>query len=201
MKAKTMGRNIARPLSDVIYRELPQKRPPKTRKPRPVRAAPSEFLERRPVGTSPLPYSQPVLATRRGDKKMPAQGGLEMLADEIELAIDTRNWRRLQGLLDSMREQGFRLDEPELAAFFAVRWLVFNAPMDVLDAADGDRELRLRLALGLLERGCDPKAADAHGNTVSARIRDLAGEEFLASVMTEYPSLKTVFCETRRSKN
>lgn len=201
MKTKFSGRNGASPLGEVNYQEPLQKRRPKTRKPRPVRPVPGDLLAKVPAGAAALLHSPPRLGTRRGTGKAPPQGGLELLMDEMDHAIETRNWQRLQGLVDTMREQGFRLDEPEFGALFSVRWLVFNAPLDVLEANEGNLESRLRLAVALIDRGCDPKATDSDGNTVAARLRDLASEELLNSVMAEYPSLRAVFGDTLRAND
>ncbi len=151
--------------------------------------------------TLPLAHASPVLTKRLGAKLEAQPGGLELLMGDLQAAIDMCNWRHLDALLGTMREQKFRLDELGTEAPLSVDWVVRRAPAEVLDTDDGDEKFKARLALALLERGCDPNATDAQGRGVLDRIIASAGDEWLSRAAADYPAIRDMLARMKRDKD
>lgn len=177
----------------------------KTRPPTPVRAS---RLSREPIGRMPaMPLSAmaehlepqlsgPVRNSRKpnavrssADSPSPP-GGVEQLMQAVQLAIDSRNWQRLDLLLGSMRDSAFRLDDNRLKSYPAVQKIIRSAPIDVLEAVRPAQSMQVLLALDLLEQGCDWHATDASGNTVATLIRQSMDRELRKVVFEEFPHLR-----------
>lgn len=201
MDPKIPARPPVYPLGEVNHQQQPQKQRHRTRKPRPVRPVPPELGRALPAAMPPLAHTAPVLAVRTVQKGETRPGGLDLLMTDMQAAIDMCNWRHLDTLLGTMREQNFRLDELGTAAPPSVHWVVRRAPAEVLDADEGDPKLKARLALGLLERGCDPAAVDTQGRKVLDRIIALAGDEWLSMAAADYPAIRKLLAGMKRDKD
>ncbi len=200
MNPKIPGRPPAYPLGEVNCQQPPQRRPHKTRKPRPVRPLPSELERAMPGAMPPLAHTEPVLVVRTVRKRESQSGGLDWLMTDMQEAIDMCDWRHLDTLLGTMREQDFRLDDLGPAAPLSADWVVRRAPAEVLDADEGDAQFKARLALALLERGCDPTATDAQGRKVLDRIIAAAGNEWLSRAAVDYPAIGALLARMKRDR-
>ncbi len=201
MDPKIPARPPVYPPGEVNHQEQSQKRRHKTRKPRPVRPIPPELDRAQRDAMPAVAHTAPVLAVRAVRKGATQPGGLDLLMTDMQDAIDTCDWRHLGTLLGTMREQNFRLDELGTTAPPSVDWVVRRAPAEVLDADEGDSQLKARLALGLLERGCNPAAMDAQGRKVLDRIIASAGDEWLSRAAADYPAIRKLLAGMKREKD
>lgn len=147
-----------------------------------------------------MEHTSPVPVNRPGREQETPSGGLDLLMTDMQAAINMCDWGHLVTLLGTMREQKFRLDEQGNAAPPSVDWVLRRAPAEVLDADEGGTQLRARLALGLLERGCDPTATDAQGHKVLDRIVAAAGDEWLSRAAADYPAIRALLAGMNRDK-
>ncbi len=117
-----------------------------------------------------------------------------MLAEMIWDAIDNEHWDRLGRLVDSMYQEQFRFDAPELKQSAAAQKIIQGAPLALLEQIDGpndpDGDNKWLLALDLVDLGCAPKVEDIQGNSVVVLLRQKADKALISTVLSDRPDLK-----------
>jgi hypothetical protein len=123
--------------------------------------------------------------------------GITMLVGTILKAIDKQDWGRLNNLINGMREEKLRFDDPVLKELPAAQLIIHWAPLTVLTsndhAGDADHDAQWLLALDLLDLGCDWNAKDSQGNRVIDLLRKQADPSLIEFVVEEFPHLKQLF--------
>ena len=123
--------------------------------------------------------------------------GVTMLVGTVLNAIDKKDWGRLDSLINGMRKEKLRLDDPALNDLPAAQLIIQWAPLTLLTsndhADDADHDTQWLLALGLLELGCDWNAKDSQGNRVVDLLRKQADPSLVEFVVEEFPHLKHLF--------
>ena len=129
------------------------------------------------------------------DPAMPR--GITMLVGTILKAIDKQDWGRLDNLINSMREEKLRFDDPVLKDLPAAELIIQWAPLTLLTsndhAGDTDHDAQWLLALDLLDLGCDWNAKDSQGNRVIDLLRKQADPSLIEFVVEGFPHLKHLF--------
>ena len=160
-------------------------------------------------------YSEPKLSIRKNhshtvktavsspvktavDPTMPS--GITMLVGTILKAIDKQDWGRLDNLINGMREEKLRFDDPALKDLPAAQLIIQWAPLTLLTlndhAGDADHDAHWLLALDLLDLGCDWNAKDSQGNRVIDLLRKQADTSLIEFVVEGFPHLKHLFSKT-----
>jgi len=120
-----------------------------------------------------------------------------VLVQTIWDAIDNKDWMRLENLITSMRETGFRFDSPSMKDSGVIKTIVTVAPLALLGANEQvrsmDHEDRWIFALDLLDLGCDRNAKDLSGNRVIDLLRKQATPDLIKYVAKERPNLRHLF--------
>lgn len=157
-------------------------------------------------------YSEPKLSIRKNHAhtvktavRSPAKtafdpaipSGITMLVGTILKAIDKQDWGRLNNLINGMREEKLRFDDPVLKELPAAQLIIHWAPLTVLTSndhtGDADHDAQWLLALDLLDLGCDWNAKDSQGNRVIDLLRKQADPSLIEFVVEEFPHLKHLF--------
>lgn len=141
------------------------------------------------AGKPSTTHTAPTLSGAAG-KQANARDGVGMLVDALWQAIRSGNPDRLRSLVDTMREDSFRLDASILESHPDVQQFVREAVPELLGAertVDQDRAL---VALDLLDLGCDWNAPDGSGNRAIDLIRQAIEPSVMESVVEMRPHLR-----------
>lgn len=104
---------------------------------------------------------------------------------------------RLENLITSMRETGFRFDSPSMKDSRVLKNIVTMGPLTLLGANEHVRSMhhedRWIFALDLLDLGCDWNVKDRSGDRVIDLLRRQATPDLIEYVAKEHPNLRHLF--------
>lgn len=161
---------------------------PRTRVPPSVRAREARERQANAAAQAQTSHTAPVLVGRANRSSRPLKG-MDLLVDTFRQAIESKNWDRLDSLMESMREQKCRFDSADVRSHAGMRMLAQRAPAAVLAADTPVTAEQMRLALELLAQGCDGNAEYRPGITVLDHTRQSMTPSLTKAMRKHLPEL------------
>lgn len=166
----------------------------KTRKPPSVRTKERLGKENKPVGPLPQLHTPPTVSTVAGQVG-PEQDTLQLIVNDFQSAIQTRNWEGLGSLVEHYSYRGLHFEYDDNSNHPALKKMRDESAIQVLTANSYVSDEQMNAALDLLVMGADWNAQDKTGTTVLNILRKNMTTQILTLIVDEYPRFKHLFID------